>query len=153
MTTLEKILQEIEDRNSKLKGVQLVAFCPEWARNIIKKYISLENNAKTTRQSRDNDGWIPCSERMPEKAKIKGVFCPKYQIMTDYGVTEGWYNPDQSGWYVLFWFMTGRFLESEIDFKKGDVPKVVFISDDGKVKVIAWRPLPEKYQPKDGEEK
>lgn len=152
MTTLEKILQEIEHHSIEFEafGVCDDYISVGWVKDIIKKHLSCEN--ETTRQSRD-DGWIPCSERMPENAKIKGVFCPKYQIMTDYGVTEGWYNPDQSGWYVLFWFMTGRFLESEIDFKKGDVPKVVFIPDDGKVKVIAWRPLPEKYQPNDGEKK
>ena len=50
--------------------------------------------------------WIPVSERLPDNAQHKGVFCPKYQVMTKYGVTEGWYNPDYQSWYVLLWFMT-----------------------------------------------
>ncbi len=41
-----------------------------------------------------NDGWIPVDERLPENAKHKGALCPRYQLMTKYGVTEGWYNPD-----------------------------------------------------------
>lgn len=156
MTTLENILQDIENGVYGTKGVEKVhmimrgdeGYVPiHWCLDIIKKHLACEKNAETERQSQDNDGWIPCSERMPENSKVKGVFCPKYNIMTDYGVTEGWYNPNQNGWYALFWFMTGRFLESEIDLKKGDVPKVVFIPDEGKVNVIAWRPLPESYKP------
>lgn len=89
--------------------------------------------------------WIPCSERLPENAQHKGAFCPKYQVMTKYGVTEGWYNPDNESWYVLFWFMTARFLETDIDIKRGDVPEVVKIPLKAGI-VTAWMPLPEPYK-------
>lgn len=148
METLEKILQEIEEcrKISSLNGNFNSSASFEKCEEIIKKHLSCENYTETTRQSRDN-GWIPCSERMPENAKVKGGFCPKYQIMTAYGVTEGWYNPDQDGWYALFWFMTDRFIETEISFERGDVPKLIFIPYDGNKIVTAWKPLPESYKP------
>lgn len=85
--------------------------------------------------------WIPVNERLPENAKHKGAFCPKYYVMTEYGVTEGWYNPDVKCWYVLLWFMDGRFEEWNINIDKGDIPKLV-----KNVPVIAWMPLPEPYE-------
>jgi hypothetical protein len=89
-----------------------------------------------------NDGWIPVDRELPPNAKHEGAFCPKYQVMTKYGVTEGWYNPDAEGWYVLIWFMTDRYLESEIDFDKGDNPKIVFLPDEVNSKqniLTAWK--------------
>lgn len=94
----------------------------------------------------EDDGWIPVEERLPENAQHKGAFCPKYDVMTKYGKTEGWYNPDFASWYVLIWFMTDRFLESEIDFERGDVPKVVKVPLTVEGIVLAWKPLPAPYQ-------
>lgn len=85
--------------------------------------------------------WIPVTERLPENAKHKGAFCPKYYVMTEYGVTEGWYNPDVKCWYALLWFMDGRFEEWNINIDKGDIPKLV-----KNVPVIAWMPLPQPYK-------
>lgn len=101
-----------------------------------------------------NDGWIPVKKELPPNAKHEGAFCPKYQVMTKYGVTEGWYNPDAEGWYVLIWFMTDRYLESEIDFDKGDNPKIVFLPDEVNSKqniLIAWKEA-EPYHPERSEE-
>lgn len=96
----------------------------------------------------ESSTWIPVTERLPENAKHKGAFCPKYYVMTEYGVTEGWYNPDVKCWYVLLWFMDGRFEEWNINIDKGDIPKLV-----KKVPVIAWMPLPEPYKAEsEGEE-
>ena len=97
-----------------------------------------------------NDGWIPVGERLPENAKHKGALCPRYQLMTKYGVTEGWYNPDLESWYILIWFMTERYLDSEIDFERGTCPKIVRCENkvnDRHSIVMAWRPLPEPYSP------
>ena len=91
-----------------------------------------------------NDGWIPVERELPPNAKHEGAFCPKYQVMTKYGVTEGWYNPYAEGWYVLIWFMTDRYLESEIDFDKGDNPKIVFLTDEVNSKrniLTAWKEM------------
>lgn len=87
--------------------------------------------------------WIPCSERLPENAKHKGAFCPKYQVMTKYGVTEGWYNPDYESWYILVWFLTAPFKEHNIDMERGDIPKRLRVPAGI---VIAWRPLPEPWE-------
>lgn len=89
--------------------------------------------------------WIPVSERLPENAKHKGAFCPKYYVMTEFGQTEGWYNPDVGCWYVLLWFMDARFETWNISLERGDVPKLV-----KNVPVTAWMPLPEPYEPQEG---
>jgi hypothetical protein len=85
--------------------------------------------------------WIPVSERLPENAKHKGAFCPKYYVMTEFGQTEGWYNPDVGCWYVLLWFMDARFETWNISLERGDVPKLV-----KNVPVTAWMPLPQPYK-------
>lgn len=90
------------------------------------------------------DRWIAVEERLPENAKHKGAFCPKYQVSTKFGVTEGWYNPVVESWYVLIWFMSERYLYNEIDFKKGDIPKIVRVPKECNI-VFAWRENPEPY--------
>lgn len=100
-------------------------------------------------KNKKNDGWIPVEIKLPPNAKHEGAFCPKYQVMTKYGVTEGWYNPNEKGWYVLIWFMTKRYLNSEVDFDKGDVPKMVFLPDEVNSErniLIAWKEM-ELYRP------
>lgn len=95
--------------------------------------------------SEKSNKWIPVSERLPENAKHKGAFCPKYYVMTEFGQTEGWYNPDVGCWYVLLWFMDARFEKWNISLERGDVPKLV-----KNVPVVAWQPLPNP--PKVGDE-
>lgn len=93
-----------------------------------------------------NDGWIPVERELPPNAQHKGSFCPKVRVMTKFGETYGWYNPDRESWYVLAWFMTDRYLDSEIDFDRGDKPKIVRLPDEVNDKthiLIAWRPLPQ----------
>lgn len=85
--------------------------------------------------------WIPVTEKLPENAKHKGAFCPRYYVMTEFGVTEGWYNPDAKYWHVLLWFMDEQFERWNVNLDKGDVPKLV-----RNVPVIAWMPLPEPYK-------
>ena len=129
---LEKILEEIIEQ-LKAEGCIIDNDAGNRAEEIIRKHM--------------NDGWIPCEERLPDNANHKGAFCPRYRILTEYGETVGWYNPDSGGWYVLLWFMTGRFLESEIDFDRGDIPKVIFFKK--KDFVLAWKPF-EPYRPEKG---
>ena len=97
-----------------------------------------------------NDGWIPVERELPPNAKHKGAFCPKVRVMTKFGETYGWYNPDCESWYILTWFMTKRYLDGEIDFERGDKPKIVRLPDqvnDTKHILVAWQPLPEPYRP------
>ena len=98
------------------------------------------------------DGWIPVEERLPENAKHKGAFCPRYQVSTKFGVTEGWYNPDVESWYVLIWFMSERYLDNEIDFKRGTIPKIVRAPKECNI-VFAWREILEPYHTERSEEK
>ena len=90
--------------------------------------------------------WISCKERLPDNAYILGAFCPRYLVMTKWGISEGWFNPDHDGgmWNVLIWFFMGRYDdESDIDFCEGDKPKLMWLP---KKFVIAWMPLPEPYK-------
>lgn len=90
--------------------------------------------------------WIPVAERLPDNASHPGALCTRCMVMTKYGVTEGWYNPDRESWFLLFWFMTERILEHEINFVGGDVPRVVKVPLHNRI-VSAWMPLPEPYEP------
>lgn len=88
------------------------------------------------------DKWISVKDRLPENAEHLGAFCPRYMVATKHGVTEGWYNPDRKSWYVLFWFMTERISSTEIDFARGDIPRVGKISRDSGF-VTHWMPIPD----------
>lgn len=130
---LEKILEEIIEQ-LKAEGCIIDNDAGNRAEEIIRKHM--------------NDGWISVEKELPPNAKHEGTFCPKYQVMTKYGVTEGWYNPYRKGWYILMWFMTGRCLDSEVDFDRGDVPRVVFLSDEfnNEANILtAWQPLSQPY--------
>ena len=97
MNVLEKILKEIErtrksiidmsDEEPELVDVEdwfddgvdqgkLIAY--EVAKEIIRSHmddISRENNQENTRLPRDNDGWIPVEERLPEDYSMMLVTC------------------------------------------------------------------------------
>ena len=110
--------------------------------------------ARTIIRKHMNDGWIPVERELPPNAKYKGALCPRYQLDTKYGVTEGWYNPDLESWFVLVWFMTERYLDSEIDFERGVHPKIVRCENEVNERhriVLAWRPLPKPYRPERSE--
>ena len=132
MQDLEKILEEIENLQD-ISGWDLQTV--QGILEIIRKHM--------------NDGWIPVERELPPNAKYKGALCPRYQLDTKYGVTEGWYNPDLESWFVFVWFMTERCLNGEIDFENGAHPKIVRCENEVNEKhriVLAWRPFPEPYQ-------
>ena len=128
MSVIEKILEEIDVKIAGSMGRKREGLLE--AEGIIRKHM--------------NDGWISVEKELPPNAKQKGAFCPKYQVMTKYGVTEGWYNPDYESWFCLFWFVDNKFTKPYIDFEHGDVPKRVQI-EKGIDIVLAWRPMPEPY--------
>lgn len=138
MRELEKILEEINEASFPLEllGEGDTRFITvSLVEEIIRKHMT--------------DGWIPVEQELPPNSKHKGALCPRYQVMTKYGVTEGWYNPDYESWYILCWFMGNDHLKHEIDFERGTFPKVVRCENSVNDKhgiVIAWRPLPEPYQ-------
>lgn len=135
MQELEKILEEI-DKTMECGLIDYINGDP----------VITKKKAKDIIHKHMNSGWIPVEKELPPNAKQKGAFCQKYQVMTKYGVTEGWYNPDYESWFCLFWFVSSKFAEEYIDFDHGDVPKRVRI-EKGLDIVLAWRPLPEPYHP------
>ena len=144
MQELEKILEEIEQAKRE-----------PWYRlsnyDVKHKLDGAINRIADIIRENMNDGWIPVERELPPNAKYKGALCPRYQLDTKYGVTEGWYNPDLESWFVLVWFMTKRYLNCEIDFENGAHPKIVRCENEVNEKhriVLAWRPLPEPYCPK-----
>ena len=144
MQELEKILEEIEEEQRSYEADHAWNYARglEYAANIIREHM--------------NDGWIPVERELPPNAKYKGALCPRYQLDTKYGVTEGWYNPDLESCFVLVWFMTERYLNGEIDFENGAHPKIVRCENEVNERhriVLAWRPLPESYRPEKEEQK
>lgn len=135
MKELEKILEEVNENTISLfSGVNMIS--AKKVEKILRKHM--------------NDGWITVEQELPPNSKHKGALCPRYQVMTKYGVTEGWYNPDYESWYILCWFMGNDHLKHEIDFERGTFPKVVRCENSVNDKhgiVIAWRTLPEPYHP------
>ena len=144
---LEKILEGIERLHIRILK-------DKFAEKVTEQEIEALVAAKEIIRKHMNDGWISVDRELPPNAKHKGALCPRYQVMTKYGVTEGWYNPDYESWYVLCWFMGADYLETEIDFEKGTYPKVVrcenLVNDKHSI-VLAWRPLPEPYRPERSE--
>ena len=149
MQELEKILDKIEAEHPyKVSGDHGTygQYNEGWSDAIDRMRGELENVT---------DGWIPVGRELPPNAKHKGAFCPKVRVMTKFGETYGWYNPDCESWYILVWFMTERYLDSEIDFEGGDKPKIVRLPDevnDTKHILVAWQPLPEPYRPERSDE-
>ena len=143
MQELEKILEEVETSAVYAEtkdGYGAMCVSKGTVERIIRNHM--------------NDGWIPAERELPPNAKHKGAFCPKVRVMTKFGETYGWYNPDYKSWYILVWFMTERYLDNEIDFERGDKPKIVRLPDevnDTKHILVAWQPLPETYSPERSE--
>ena len=148
MQKLEKILEEIEMKKKKCLDIVRVEIDPMEITIHREQYKGLRMAEDIIRKHM-NDGWIPVERELPPNAKYKGALCPRYQLDTKYGVTEGWYNPDLESWFVLVWFMTERYLNGEIDFENGAHPKIVRCENEVNEKhriVLAWRPFPEPYQ-------
>ena len=137
MQELEIVREKIQNKYRVVKTDEDL----EWNRAI-----DLCTNIINAHMKHMNDGWIPVDRKLPPNANHKGALCPRYQVMTKYGVTEGWYNPDYESWFCLLWFMNKKFTKGYIDFERGDVPKVVQI-EKGIDIVLAWMPLPEPYKP------
>lgn len=94
--------------------------------------------------------WVNTKDRFPENAKHKGANCETVLVKTKWGITEGWYNPDVPCWFIIaiFMYYNDRKAPNLIDFKRGDIPKVIRVPD---IDVTHWMPLPEP--PKEGENK
>lgn len=119
---LGKILKEIDLKIAGSVGKKREGLLE--AENIIRKHLSSENAAEIKRSSRDNDGWIPVEERLPEDdiptPKLVTALVPDRKARWDNSETfsvivdTDVYDPDYTGKWECY-----------------------------KKNVIAWRPLPE----------
>lgn len=129
MTTLEKILQEIEHHAIEFEAF---GFCDDyisvgWIKDIIKKHLSCEN--ETTRQSRDNDGWIPTEKEIP---KENGRYLVQFKETGDEIFLIGYGfcrmdvlgKPNKIGWY--------------------DTHDAIYFDENA---IKCWQPLPKPYKP------
>lgn len=124
MQELENVLREIESvGNIQFSSYTKPLIAVEDVIKIVRAHLSLENAAEIKRSSRDNDGWIPVEERLPEEKKSVLVQWEKYDRHLNVTLT----------------YLDVMWLEDEED--------VVFETINGipNGRVIAWRPLPEPY--------
>ena len=84
-----------------------------------------------------NNGWIPCSERLPEEGG--------YYLVTYHGWSNGDYLPKFDDTYVrrLHYQKSERFTGWNHPRYCDDKAE-----NDTNREVIAWQPLPQPYQPK-----
>lgn len=83
--------------------------------------------------------WIPISERLPENAEHPGAFCPKVRVLTVWGESYGWYNPDVKAWYFLEWYMDSS--RNHLDFERGDYPGISYTPRNTNL-ITHWKPIP-----------
>ena len=123
---LKTILEEIDVKIAESMGKKREGLLE--AENIIRKHLSSENAAEIKRSSRDNDGWIPVEERLPEENGDDGEL-----IVT---------AKDGRIWSGIYYGITEETDEYPC-FHKWDEEMWHCYKPD----VIAWRPLPEPYRP------
>ncbi|MCU6746329.1 MULTISPECIES: DUF551 domain-containing protein [Lachnospiraceae] len=132
MNVLEKILEEIEEEiRDSIPFSEQRADGLRKARDIIRKHmddLSRENSQENARLPRDNDGWIPVEERLPEPSCDVLVQWEKYERYTD----------------TIYTYMDKMWFDS-MDENGNAIFETIGGTPNGKI--IAWQPLPEPYRP------
>lgn len=121
---------DVRKRLEELKPYEDTGLTPEQIREL-KEALSRENTQETARLSRDNDGWIPVQDKLPEDDVDVLITYADIddEIYTDICITTYGYA-----------YLGGN----KLDFKEWRSPFEYFRSN---YKVIAWQPLPEPYRP------
>ena len=132
---MKEVFEKIIEKLSNL-GWVFADYYPDGTNisRVSKKSISYDEVVEMVRQvdAEYNNGWIPCSERLPNKdeyLKDDGRFI----------VTDG-----NRRYQSIFDFYSGKFKAMK------EVSPVGWYSMVDDKCVIAWQPLPEPYQPKGG---
>lgn len=139
-TLLKRNFIALVENAPAVDGVKIVRCkdcrCGEQKKKLCKHMTSYGACALTE----EPEEWVPVRERLPENAGRPGALCPVYLVATKYGVTEGWYNPDARGWFIIMKRLTGLYDgECDINFERGDVVRVEYVKDG---LVTHWMPLP-----------
>lgn len=122
---LDERLKFYENRFEELSGTERDA--EDWGS--IKSYKDTIEIVKELEQEYNN-GWIPCSERLPQESEPVCTLCETVNVMLKNGiVTSGWCNRYLEKWYVL-----DHYHDYPLSYEYKDV--------------IAWQPLPEEYKEK-----
>lgn len=132
----DEMLALLIDGTSTIKGLIALFYRNLWAmaelREKLKDYEDADEQGRlfklaVSEEEEQNDGWIPCSERLPENDD--DVLCwYEYRIMQ--GTHEGEMNWKFGiGYYNKYFKRWGGEVSCGRDYK-----------------VIAWRPLPEPYK-------
>ena len=144
---LEKTLMEIEHLideherrgNTHTQSVLQIAHeilepCAKAAKTLseLEELLSREKDPEITRSSRDNDGWTPVEERLPEEYG-------EYLVTIVPSAGYLW------GKRIIANFSDLMGIVKKPIFYTGEVGKIDF--EDITDMVIAWRPLPEPYRP------
>lgn len=121
---LNERLKFYENRFEELSGTERDA--EDWGS--IKSYKDTIEIVKELEQEYNN-GWIPCSERLPQESEPVCTLCEVVNVMLKDGiVTSGWCNRYLEKWYVL-----DHYHDYPLPYEYKDV--------------IAWHPLPAPYRP------
>ena len=116
----EKIIERLEERE-----VQAFASAGGTAYNAYRNAIEIVNQVAeeyaTEINVGNNDGWIPCSEKLPDVPEgIEDSECPEFNVT-----------------------IKGAKLATTLKY----APDGTWFDDDGEIyRVIAWMPLPELYK-------
>lgn len=120
--------------------------------------LSRENNQENTRSPRDNGGWIPIEERLPEVEKVVKVTVHHSEWIGDYDSDwvkeeEKVYHPEK--YYVHDGYLSrnGTWTFYDEEYMENTCEKE-FGTDKGRIYsvVTAWRPIPEPYRPEKGKQ-
>ena len=139
----EKIIEKMEEKKLEhsVNGMQhedsevFLLECEEYG-----KFQGLKEAIEIVKQAAEeyNNGWIPCSEAMPEDCDMRFYMCIVENHEEDLPMFCQYEEECGFGyWHDIYDEHTLGFVDSE--FRTNE--------ELGYEKVIAWQPLPEPYQP------
>lgn len=127
MNVLEKILEEIEDVRKIMKSTVATNCFGKECENDDCTVCVCERVIDIIRSHMDeakNDGWIPCSERLPNEIEFQETYC-RNQYAAEFLVTiKGATRP------TTLYFKNNSWFDEQRNYYK----------------VVAWQPLPASYK-------
>lgn len=123
MNVLEKILEEIKEVEKKFVVGHEVLF----ALGATGLTSEIEEIIRSHIDEVENDGWIPVEERLPNKREFQEAYCRNHYAAEFLVTIKGATRP------TTLYFRDRNWFDEEGNYYS----------------VVAWRPLPEPYKPKE----